>query len=80
MDELFEALTLVQTRKVTSFPVVLYGRSYWGGLIEWLKDSMLPNGMISPADVALIQVSDDVDEIVDIVRRSQAEGHGDAVS
>jgi predicted Rossmann-fold nucleotide-binding protein len=71
MDELFEALTLVQTKKVTSFPVILYGRSYWGGLLEWLRTSMLPNGMISATDLELIQVSDDVDEIVELVRRSQ---------
>jgi uncharacterized protein (TIGR00730 family) len=77
MDELFEALTLVQTRKVTSFPVILYGKSYWGGLLDWVKSSMLPNGMISPGDLDLIQVSDDVDEIVDIVRRSQTARYDD---
>jgi hypothetical protein len=71
MDELFEALTLVQTKKVTSFPVVLYGSEYWGGLLDWLKSSMLPNGMISPKDLDLIQVSDDVDEIMGIIRESQ---------
>ena len=80
MDELFEALTLVQTRKVTSFPVILYGSEYWGGLIEWLRSSMLPNGMISEHDVELIQVSDDVDEIVAIVRRSQTPGFDNATS
>jgi uncharacterized protein (TIGR00730 family) len=80
MDELFEALTLVQTKKVTSFPVILYGKSYWGGLLDWLRESMLPNGMISPADLELIQVSDDVDEIVDIVRRSQKTRYDDATS
>jgi uncharacterized protein (TIGR00730 family) len=72
MDELFEALTLVQTKKVTSFPVVLYGTEYWGGLIDWLKSAMLPNGMIGAGDLDLIHVSDDVDEIVKIVRDSQA--------
>jgi uncharacterized protein (TIGR00730 family) len=80
MDELFEALTLVQTRKVTSFPVVLYGKSYWGGLLSWLKESMLPNGMISATDLELIHVSDDVDEIVQIVRRSQKARYDDATS
>jgi len=80
MDELFEALTLVQTKKVTSFPVILYGKDYWGGLIEWLKASMLPNGMISATDLNLIQLSDDVDEIVAIVRRSQVARHDDATS
>jgi uncharacterized protein (TIGR00730 family) len=71
MDELFEALTLVQTRKVTSFPVVLYGSSYWSGLITWLRDTMLREGKVSEPDLELIQVSDDVDEIVDIIRRSE---------
>jgi uncharacterized protein (TIGR00730 family) len=72
MDELFEALTLVQTRKVTSFPVILYGSEYWQGLVDWLKDTMLAGGKVSPADLDLIRVSDDVDEVVQIVRDSQA--------
>ncbi|HVV74914.1 MAG TPA: TIGR00730 family Rossman fold protein [Mycobacteriales bacterium] len=73
MDELFEALTLVQTRKVTSFPVILYGSSYWGGLIDWLRNSMLPDGKINEVDLDLIHLSDDVDEIVNIIQRSQSE-------
>ncbi|HWA67254.1 MAG TPA: TIGR00730 family Rossman fold protein [Mycobacteriales bacterium] len=76
MDELFEALTLVQTRKVTSFPVILYGSAYWGGLLDWLRSTMLAHGMINEADLDLIQVSDDVDEIVAIIDQSQA-GHPD---
>ena len=72
MDELFEALTLVQTKKVTSFPVILYGSSYWSGLVEWLRETMLEAGKVSPADLELIKVSDDVDEIVSIIRDSQA--------
>jgi uncharacterized protein (TIGR00730 family) len=71
MDELFEALTLVQTGKVTSFPVILYGSSYWKGLVEWLRASMLATGMVSAEDLDLIRVSDDVDEIVAIIRDSQ---------
>src|SRR5918998_673542 len=62
LDELFEALTLVQTRKVTSFPVVLMGGDYWGGLLEWLKTSLLGTGKIAPQDLDLIIVTDDVDE------------------
>src|SRR3954470_11972015 len=69
MDELFEALTLVQTGKVTSFPVVLYDSSYWSGLIDWLKSTMLHEGKINAADVDLIQVCDDVDEVIDIIKR-----------
>jgi uncharacterized protein (TIGR00730 family) len=72
MDELFEALTLVQTGKVTSFPVILYGSAYWTGLLDWLRGSMLAEGNVSAADLDLIRVSDDVDEIVTIVRDSQA--------
>jgi uncharacterized protein (TIGR00730 family) len=80
MDELFEALTLVQTRKVTSFPVILYGTAYWQGLLDWLRESMLSHGMISPHDLDLIRVSDDVDEIVTIIRESQAARPADPIS
>jgi uncharacterized protein (TIGR00730 family) len=78
MDELFEALTLVQTRKVTSFPVVLYGSSYWQGLVDWLRSSMLADGKVSAVDLDLIKVSDDVDEIVEIVRESQLSRSADS--
>jgi uncharacterized protein (TIGR00730 family) len=64
MDELFEALTLVQTRKVTRFPVVLMGVSYWTGLIAWLRETMLVNGMVDEADLDLLLVTDDVGEAV----------------
>jgi uncharacterized protein (TIGR00730 family) len=67
LDELFEALTLVQTRKVTSFPVVLLGTSYWGGLVDWIKGTLLTDGKISPADVELIDTTDDVDTAVRII-------------
>jgi uncharacterized protein (TIGR00730 family) len=70
MDELFEALTLVQTGKVTSFPVVLYNSSYWSGLVDWLRTTMVSEGKINPVDVELLHVCDDVDEVVDIIRRS----------
>jgi uncharacterized protein (TIGR00730 family) len=60
MDELFEALTLVQTGKVTRFPVVLMGERYWGGLIDWLRGTMAAEGKISPADLDLICLTDDV--------------------
>jgi uncharacterized protein (TIGR00730 family) len=69
LDELFEALTLVQTRKVTSFPVILYGSQYWGGLMDWLRNAMLPDGKINKVDLDLIHVSDDVDEIVEFIQR-----------
>ncbi|MDD7385103.1 MAG: TIGR00730 family Rossman fold protein [Actinomycetaceae bacterium] len=58
MDELFEALTLVQTKKVTSFPIVLVGREYWKGLFEWMRGSMLPAGMMSAEDLDLVTLVD----------------------
>ncbi len=67
LDELFEALTLVQTRKVTSFPVVLFGTAYWRGLLDWLSSSALDSGCISAGDLDLLKVTDDVDEAVAIM-------------
>jgi uncharacterized protein (TIGR00730 family) len=64
LDETFEALTLVQTSKVTRFPVVLYGVDYWAGLLDWLRGTVLRGGKIAEADLDLIRVTDDVDEIV----------------
>mgnify|MGYP003377643412 CR=1 FL=1 len=68
-DELFEALTLVQTQKVTSFPIVLLGRDYWGGLLDWVRTSVLPNGMVSPGDIDLLTLTDDVEEAIAVIRR-----------
>ena len=62
MDELFEALTLVQTKKVTRFPVVLMGSWYWSGLLDWMRDTMQGEGKIGPEDLGLICVTDDVSE------------------
>ncbi|MEO3859713.1 TIGR00730 family Rossman fold protein [Acrocarpospora sp. B8E8] len=67
LDELFEALTLVQTRKVTSFPVVLMGTRFWGPMIDWIKGTLLADGKISPPDVDLIRCVDDVAEAVQII-------------
>jgi uncharacterized protein (TIGR00730 family) len=64
LDELFEALTLVQTRKVTRFPVVLMGSAYWSGLFDWLRGTLLADGKIGVADLDLILLTDDVDEAV----------------
>jgi uncharacterized protein (TIGR00730 family) len=64
MDELFEALTLVQTRKVTRFPVVLLGTAYWRGLLEWLSSTMAAEGKVNPNDLDLLCVTDDVDQAV----------------
>jgi uncharacterized protein (TIGR00730 family) len=65
LDELFEALTLVQTRRVTAFPVVLLGRSYWDGLVTWMRDHMVAEEKIGPNDLDLLQVTDDVDVAVE---------------
>jgi hypothetical protein len=67
LDELFEAITLVQTKKVTRFPVILMGTAYWAGLVDWIKQTLLADGKISPADLELIQLTDDVDEAVRII-------------
>lgn len=64
MDELFEALTLVQTRKIQNFPVVLMGVAYWRGLLDWIRNTMLPAGTISPHDLDLLFLTDDADEAV----------------
>jgi len=64
MDELFEALTLIQTRRIRSFPVILMGSEYWQGLIRWLKDMMVRDGKIDCEDLDLIQVFDDPDDAV----------------
>ncbi len=73
LDELFEAITLVQTGKVTSFPVVLYRSSYWQGLIDWVQDSLVGEGKISPGDISQLQVTDSIEEIVEIIQRAEAE-------
>jgi uncharacterized protein (TIGR00730 family) len=64
MDELFEALTLVQTKKVTRFPVVLMGTAYWRGLVDWMRDTMGAEGKIGSADLDLLRITDDVAEAV----------------
>ena len=71
LDELFEALTLVQTRKVTSFPVVLMGTDYWSGLLGWLKETALQHGNISPADLDLITLTDDPGEAVRLMAEAR---------
>jgi uncharacterized protein (TIGR00730 family) len=64
LDELFEALTLVQTQKVTRFPIVLIGSEYWAGLLGWLRDVALADGKINEADLDMLQLTDEVDEAV----------------
>jgi len=71
MDELFEALTLIQTRKILNFPVVLYRSAYWRGLIEWIRSAMLAEGKIGSADMNLLITSDDPAEVRDIIVRAR---------
>jgi uncharacterized protein (TIGR00730 family) len=69
LDELFEALTLIQTGKVLNFPVVLFGRDHWEGLLEWIRERLLETAMISAADEELLYLTDDPAEAVGIVVR-----------
>ncbi len=73
LDELFEALTLVQTGKVTKFPVILVGSDYWGGLVDWLKGPMTSESKIAPDDISLLNVADDLGEVLSIIRQAVAE-------
>jgi uncharacterized protein (TIGR00730 family) len=80
LDELFEALTLVQTGKVTRFPVVLVGVAYWQGLLDWIRNAVVPTGRISPQDLDLIVLTDDLDHVVSVIveshRRAGRAGSG----
>jgi uncharacterized protein (TIGR00730 family) len=68
MDELFEVLTLIQTHKISPVPVVLFGTAFWGGLKDWIKNTMLEQfGTISPKDMDLLPVTDDIEEVVKII-------------
>lgn len=70
-DELFEALTLAQTQKVTSFPIVLVGTSYWSGLVDWIRQTVFAAGNVSERDLQMLRVTDDVDETVAIMVDAQ---------
>jgi uncharacterized protein (TIGR00730 family) len=70
-DELFEALTLVQTQKVTSFPVVLLGTAYWQGLVDWLHETVLAEGKISADDLLMFTVTDDVELAIELMVKAR---------
>jgi uncharacterized protein (TIGR00730 family) len=72
LDELFEALTLVQTQKVTRFPIVLFGSAYWGGLVSWLENTLVAQGKAAEKDLLLFHVTDDVAEAVELVSKEAA--------
>ena len=71
-DELFEALTLIQTRKIRNFPIVLFGRQYWTGMLAWLREEVLRGGKINEHDLDLFHVTDSPAEVIEIVTRSQS--------
>ncbi|HEX6246848.1 MAG TPA: TIGR00730 family Rossman fold protein, partial [Nocardioidaceae bacterium] len=70
-DELFEALTLVQTQKVTSFPIILMGTDYWSGLMDWIRGTVLGDGKISAPDLEMFHLTDDVAEVVEVVEAAR---------
>jgi uncharacterized protein (TIGR00730 family) len=77
LDELFEALTLIQTHKLHHFPVILVGKHYWEGLIEWVRGTMLREGKISGADLELMLCTDDPDEVVKVIKDCHEQGCAD---
>jgi uncharacterized protein (TIGR00730 family) len=70
LDELFESLTLIQTRKIRNFPVVLFGKEYWGGMFRWLEEAMLKSKYINDADYRMLHLTDSPAEVVEIIVRS----------
>ena len=72
LDEVFEALTLKQTRKIYDFPVILFGSTFWSGLLRWLHEQPLDERMISQRDLRLFRVTDDAEEVVEVIRRHNA--------
>ena len=75
LDELFEAITLIQTNKIECFPIVLVGTSFWGGLIDWMKTVLIDRGMISPKDIHLLQLADTPEEVGVIIEKFYTENH-----
>lgn len=67
LDELFEALTLIQTQKITRFPIIMMGNDYWKGLLQWIKGEMVSQGTISPGDIDLFHLTDDPEEAVGVI-------------
>ncbi|HMD93476.1 MAG TPA: LOG family protein [Trebonia sp.] len=73
LDELFEALTLVATGKITKFPIVLVGSAYWTGPLSWLKETLLGRGNIGADELALLRVADDAEEVVKIIKEAHTD-------
>jgi uncharacterized protein (TIGR00730 family) len=74
LDEFFESLTLIQTGKIYNFPVILFGSTYWAGLLDWLRNTMLVEGKISPADLDLVVITDSPQEVRDLIVQAMIEG------
>lgn len=72
LDELFEALTLIQTKKIRNFPIVLFGKNYWSGMMDWIRAVVLPGGKISEHDLDIFHITDSPAEVVEIVTRAQS--------
>lgn len=75
MDELMEALTLIETKKIDNFPIILFDKNFWSGLIDWIRSTMLPSGKISHDDYKILRLTDDPDEVVEIVKNSYNNNH-----
>ncbi len=70
LDELFESMTLIQTKKIKPFPIILVGSSFWTGLVDWFREQLLANGKIAEHDLMLFEILDDVDEIINHIRKT----------
>jgi len=70
LDEIFEAITLIQTKRIKPFPVILVGTEYWSGLLDWIKDTLLKKNLISADDIDLVRLTDDPDEVVKIIKQT----------
>jgi len=68
LDEFFEVLTLVQTQRIPQFPLILFGKEHWKGLLTWMKTRLEKDKLISPDDLDLVKITDDVDEVIAIIR------------
>lgn len=75
LDETFEALTLLQTGRISKIPVILFGKSFWQGLVNWLSEQLIDNDLIEPLDLTLFTITDDIDEVVEILKQHRLKSH-----
>lgn len=75
LDETFEALTLLQTGRISKIPVILFGKSFWKGLVNWLSEQLIDNDLIEPLDLTLFTITDDIDEVVEILKQHRLKSH-----